>query len=77
MVYFLSAYTSIVFCASYSVQSLAWFVCFVVTVFFDLVLFEFLTELRIAMVYACRKSSEAGASVGEFLNRMKNIKSLR
>jgi len=69
-------YTSILFVDTYILQATAWLMCFGVTVFFDMILMEFIVEFFIAIIYACRKTSQVGAEFGEFLNRMKTIKAL-
>ena len=69
-------YISVAFTAVWSVQKDAWLITFIISMIFDLIIFELLIEVIIGAFFACRKNSECLRGFGEWLNRVRCYRTL-
>ena len=70
----ISIYFAFGFCATYYYQRTTFFIAYIATVLGDIVLFEVMWEGVVAFLYAIRH--KCVIRLCEFLNRMRNMKSL-
>ena len=66
-----NCYISLIFTAVWKFQRSAWIICFILTLFFDLVGGELLTEGMCAYFYSKRVNSEFFRNLAESLNRLR------
>ena len=74
--YFVSIYFSFGFCATYYYQRTTFFWAFIISFCLDILLFEFIWELIISLLYAIRNKGRCVIRLCEFLNRMRNMRTL-
>ena len=71
-----SFYMSFTFYSVWKVQNKAFIYSFLITIAIDFLILEFIYELFLAIIYMQRKSSALLRRVGEFLNRIRNHRSM-
>jgi hypothetical protein len=71
-----SFYMSFTFYSVWKVQNKAFIYSFLITIAIDFLILEFIYELFLAIIYMQRKSSGLLRRVGEFLNRIRNHRSM-
>ena len=71
-----NCYISLIFTAVWKMQRSTWIICFILTLFFDLVGGELLTEGICAYFYNKRVNSEFSRKLGEGLNRLRCYRTL-
>ena len=74
--WFSNFYITLIFTAVWSVQRSAWVACFILTLFFDLIIGEFLIEGICAYCYSKRVISDSYKKLGESLNRLRCYRTL-
>ena len=74
--WFANFYITLIFTAVWNFQRSAWVACFILTLFFDLVVGEFLIEGICAFCYSKRVTSDFHKKLGESLNRLRCYRTL-
>ena len=69
-------YISVAFTAVWSVQKDAWLITFIISMIFDLIIFELLIEVIIGAFYSFRAKRECLRGFGEWLNRVRCYRTL-
>ena len=69
-------YMSLVFTAVWKVQRSAWIVCFIITLFLDLVVGEICVEAICAFLYSNRLKYNLVRNIGETFNRLRNYRTM-
>ena len=69
-------YMSLVFTAVWKVQRIAWIVCFIITLFLDLVVGEICVEGICAFLYSNRLKYNLVRNIGEAFNRLRSYRTM-
>ena len=72
----MSIYFSFGFCATYLYQNKTFIIGVSITIISDLIICEIIYEMFLALLYKYRKNGNLIIKIGEFLNRLRTIKSL-
>ena len=72
----ISIYFSFGFCATYLYQNKTFIIGIIITIINDLIIYEIIYEMFLALLYKYRKNGSFIIKIGEFLNRLRTIKSL-
>ena len=72
----MSIYFSFGFCATYLYQKNSFIIGIIIIIINDLIICEVIYEMFLALLYKYRKKGNLIIKIGEFLNRLRTIKSL-
>lgn len=76
LIFIISLYFSFSSCAVYKYQQFTWLIMYVIAIIFDFIIYEFLMEFLIAILYSKRKENRNLLSICNRLNNLRNLRVL-